>query len=402
VAIILGYNGLQFHGMQKNAGVTTIEQTVEKALFDSELILDHNFDTLQKIGWSRAARTDKGVHAVANFVNCKLAITEKFLKRDETEDVEENKNEPQEVDKVKDKEKIDWEKVINVINSNLPDSIRVHTIKKITKVFDVKLSARSRIYEYIGPISMFMKDPTNITEDDEQKTLERLRNLVQKFKGTHNFHNYTNKMRANDPKAQRYIMEFDCNLMDYKEKGRFYRFRIRGQSFIYHQIRKMIGIMVQVIQEDLKDNFIDNSFYQNSVNIWLAPPQGLFLDRVTFDAYNQKTDIPEKLEFNPEEEEKVTEFKENVIYPLIADAEFTHKMFSDWLQTTKTLQAQGKPQLIESEGEDDDDDGTGKGGKKGGKKGKGNNRNQEVSKEAPKETTEQVNVQNEEKKDENA
>ena len=174
-------------------------------------------------------------------------------------------------------------------------------IKKITKVFDVKLSARSRIYEYIGPISMFMKDPTNITEDDEQKTLERLRNLVQKFKGTHNFHNYTNKMRANDPKAQRYIMEFDCNLMDYKEKGRFYRFRIRGQSFIYHQIRKMIGIMVQVIQEDLKDNFIDNSFYQNSVNIWLAPPQGLFLDRVTFDAYNQKTDIPEKLEFNPEE-----------------------------------------------------------------------------------------------------
>jgi len=82
---------------------------------------------LQKIGWSRAARTDKGVHAVANFVNCKLAITEKFLKRDETEDVEENKNEPQEVDKVKDKEKIDWEKVINVINSNLPDSIRVHS-----------------------------------------------------------------------------------------------------------------------------------------------------------------------------------------------------------------------------------------------------------------------------------
>jgi tRNA pseudouridine38-40 synthase len=275
-----------------------------------------------------------------------------------------------ELNKLKDKDRIDWAKVVNVINSNLPSSIRVHTTKKVTKVFDVKLSARSRIYEYLGPVSMFVKDPTNITEDDEQKTLERLRTLVQKFKGTHNFHNYTNKMRASDPKAQRYIMEFDCNLVDFGEQGRFYKFRIRGQSFIYHQIRKMIGIMIQVIQEDLKDGFIDNSFFQNSVNIWLAPPQGLFLDRVTFDAYNKKTDIPEKLEFNQEEEDKVTDFKDNVIYPIIVEAEFKNKTFTEWLNTTKNLQAQGKVQLMDesSEGEDDED---GESGQKGGKRGGG-------------------------------
>jgi tRNA pseudouridine38-40 synthase len=148
---------------------------------------------------------------------------------------------------------------------------------------------------------MFIKDPSNITAEVEEQGLERLRALVQKFKGTHNFHNYTTKMRASDPKAMRYIMDFQCELIDHKEKGRFYLFKIRGQSFIYHQIRKMIGIMVQIIHQDYKDNFIDNSFYQNSIAIWLAPPQGLFLDRVTFEAYNKKLDIPEKLEFNPEE-----------------------------------------------------------------------------------------------------
>jgi len=382
IAIVLGYNGLQFHGMQKNPGVKTIEETIEKALFDSELILDHNYESLQKIGWSRAARTDKGVHAVANFVNCKLAFTSNFLLKDEENaeapgeipaEVEKAETGDHEVSKLKDKERIDWAKLVNVINSNLPDSIRVLTTKRITKVFDVKLSARSRIYEYLGPISMFVKDPKNITEEVEQKTLERLRVLVQKFKGTHNFHNYTSKMRASDPKAMRYIMEFDVEIKDFGEQGRFFQFRIRGQSFIYHQIRKMIGIMVQVIQEDLKDAFIDNSFFQNSVNIWLAPPQGLFLDRVTFDAYNKKNDIPEKLEFTQEEEEKLIDFKQNVLYPVIVEAEAKNKTFTEWLETTKTLQAQGKTQLIdESSGEEDDDDGTGKpkGGKKGGKRGK--------------------------------
>jgi tRNA pseudouridine(38-40) synthase len=130
VAIVLGYNGLPYSGMQKNAGVTTIEQTVEKALFDSELILDQNYDTLQKIGWSRAARTDKGVHAVANFVNCKLSITSKFLKEEE-EKAEGEKPETEtgdnELSKLKDKERIDWAKLVNVINSNLPSSIRVHS-----------------------------------------------------------------------------------------------------------------------------------------------------------------------------------------------------------------------------------------------------------------------------------
>jgi len=32
-----------------------------------------------------------------------------------------------EVNKLKDKERIDWAKIVNVINSNLPSSIRVHS-----------------------------------------------------------------------------------------------------------------------------------------------------------------------------------------------------------------------------------------------------------------------------------
>ncbi len=44
----------------------TIEGDLERALFESELITSENFDNLKKIGWQRASRTDKGVHAVFN------------------------------------------------------------------------------------------------------------------------------------------------------------------------------------------------------------------------------------------------------------------------------------------------------------------------------------------------
>jgi hypothetical protein len=36
--------------------------------------------------------------------------------------------------------------------------------------------------------------------------------------------------------------------------------------------------------------------------VLLAPAEGLFLNRINFDGYNKKTDIPEKLCFTNEEE----------------------------------------------------------------------------------------------------
>jgi tRNA pseudouridine38-40 synthase len=108
-------------------------------------------------------------------------------------------------------------------------------------------------------------------------------------------------MKATDPRANRYIMRFEVGMFENEVHGKYVKFVIQGQSFIYHQIRKMIGVMIQVIQTGQNDSFIDNSFFNNAVKIWLAPPEGLLLDRVTFDGYNKKKDIPMRLDFTPEE-----------------------------------------------------------------------------------------------------
>lgn len=46
-----------------------MEDVLQAALDAAGCILPSNFGNLQKIGWSRSSRTDKGVHAQANVKN---------------------------------------------------------------------------------------------------------------------------------------------------------------------------------------------------------------------------------------------------------------------------------------------------------------------------------------------
>ncbi len=64
IALLVGYNGSDFSGSQKNPGVRTVEEELEKALYRLGVIAEFNFGDLKKIGWNRATRTDKRVHAL--------------------------------------------------------------------------------------------------------------------------------------------------------------------------------------------------------------------------------------------------------------------------------------------------------------------------------------------------
>ena len=76
--MIVGYNGSDFSGSQKNPGVRTVEEEIEKALFDIDCISHHNFGDLKKVGWCRATRTDKSVHALQNVFSCKVHMRKEY------------------------------------------------------------------------------------------------------------------------------------------------------------------------------------------------------------------------------------------------------------------------------------------------------------------------------------
>lgn len=71
-AMLLGYSGAKYYGMQRNPGMNTIEEELFKAMHKHKWITDESFESSQVICFQRAARTDKGVSAARQVCSIKL------------------------------------------------------------------------------------------------------------------------------------------------------------------------------------------------------------------------------------------------------------------------------------------------------------------------------------------
>ncbi len=130
--------------------------------------------------------------------------------------------------------------------------------------------------------------------------------MVNLLIGSHSFHNFTKGYKQSDPKCFRYIKAVTVERVysdtaeamikqhgtqpDEKVRSEdFIRFTIVGQSFIYNQIRKMIGLLIQIYYEELQgEQSIRMAFTKEKFNVYLAPGEGLYLNRMTFNAYNSR------------------------------------------------------------------------------------------------------------------
>lgn len=222
--------------------------------------------------------------------------------------------------------------------------ITIHSFNKVSCRFDIRSFVKSRTYCYICPRSYFAKDGS--TKQEIAKALEKVNDCCARFIGTHNFHNYSKNLKCKDPKARRYILEFSCIEIDDK----WFKFVIKGQSFVYHQIRKIIGSILQVFMSEYEASFIDNTFFNNQFYVPLAPPFGLYLRTLTFQSYNRKTDIPEKIDFDKcnESAQKVEKLINEHIYQI------DQKSWDEWYELVKEGVVP-KFEEDEEEGANDDD-----------------------------------------------
>ncbi|XP_018319729.1 tRNA pseudouridine synthase A isoform X2 [Agrilus planipennis] len=237
-AMLLGYSGADYFGMQRNPFSKTIEEDLCKALLKAELITDEAYNQMQTIQFQRAARTDKGVSAARQVVSLKLPET------------------------------VDLDKV----NSFLPETIRVFAAKRVTKGFNSKAQCSARTYMYMLPSVALSNSTIPLNQEGYHLSDERhsaVNALLKQFEGTHNYHSYTNKKKANDPSAKRYIMSFYCEKPFTREGMEFVVLKVKGQSFMLHQIRKMVGITVAVLRGYVTQEILDKSFTIEKVwNRW--------------------------------------------------------------------------------------------------------------------------------------
>lgn len=323
IALFFGYNGKAYHGLQKASGVPTVEESLEKAIYDAKFIAESNFGDLKKIGWARGSRTDKGVHACLNTINCKLLISDDFV--DHTAN-------SIELTKQGVKETLNRKAVISTINNHLPSDIRTFALKFVTKSFNVKNSARSRRYEYFLPLNVVKTKQYENLSDDE--FIAKFDKALKIFEGSHNFHNYTKKGDFKDKASVRVLFELKASLYSLQgDENKYILINLLGQSFMYNQIRKMVGMLIYVFRNDIDTVFIENSFGRNVYDVWLAPSEGLLLEGIQFDGYNKKGDIPESLELNKDELADANDFKVNTIYKQIAGECENNGVFEKWVET---------------------------------------------------------------------
>ncbi|XP_054262505.1 pseudouridylate synthase 1 homolog [Macrosteles quadrilineatus] len=303
VALLISYLGQGYLGLQRNPGTKTIEEDLLSALLKAGYINEEVFNEPQLISFQRAARTDKGVSAIRQVLSLKLP---------ETSSVEE-------------------------INKHLPEQIRAIAIQRVTKGFNCKGNCDGRTYSYTTPTFAFSQQGEEIHQDFRlpNETREHIEKVLKMYVGTHNYHNFTSKRLPTDPSSNRYIMNFSCGDPFVKEDLEFVTLKVKGQSFMLHQIRKMVGLLIAIVRGMTASETLVRSWEREKLDIPIAPGLGLLLEEVHYDRYNQRygsDGVHEPIDWskwNP----KIDEFKDKFIMPTIVTTEKNEKSMLTWLDS---------------------------------------------------------------------
>ena len=306
VALFLGFLGTKYGGFQMNQEQRTLHAEIELALYRSGMITKSNFGTPHKYSWSNSARTDKGVHACAQVCSVKIELPETQWQSTSP------------VDRLDGPRKL--------LESNLPSDIRVLDIVRTTRNFCAK-TQRDRVrYQYMVPSFLLHPDWKGVmeeqgidttkgrsgrnngdtkmpltTEESEKlytvlrdyRSTEENRNLLQaalkKYEGTHFYHNFTKGLKPGQAQAQRFIETFVAQDPVVVDGVEWIPTQVLGQSFLLHQIRKMICVAIDVARGAAPLEFMDKALNKKeSIALHVAPAQGLFLEMSYFGGYNRR------------------------------------------------------------------------------------------------------------------
>lgn len=227
--------------------------------------------------------------------------------------------------------------VIEQINNNLSDNVKVFNMLQTKKKLDVRKNCTARIYEYYLPLDVFntfVEDQTSLNVHDEvvSNIVNKLNtafsyyignkriNSFTKNKGAHHVRlyaraklrndlgneknvdsvsfNYDGEEKNNiyifskDELIYRAIYKFFCdtNIVSIGDNNNKYlRIELCGESFVYNQIRYMIGLAVAFVNGKIPLQYLEMAI-NGRVGLLLpkAPANGLLLKSY---AFNPKINI---------------------------------------------------------------------------------------------------------------
>ena len=238
--LTIEYEGTRYSGWQLQKGAKSVQGVLIDAcqeIFPGE-----------KIELYGAGRTDQGVHALAQVAHLEVI---RFIKPLQLK---------------------------YQLNDRLPYDVVIKDVEQASPKFHARYDAVHRIYLYqisIRPTAFgkrmvwWVRDPLDV---------EKMKHVAELFTGMKDFKNFSEK--SDEDKST--IVEI--SKIEVAESGDLILIRVSGSHFLWKQVRRMVGVMVEAGRGKLSIQEIESFFKKPSeiVARLTAPPSGLFLEKVCY------------------------------------------------------------------------------------------------------------------------
>lgn len=238
--VILAYDGSTFSGLQRQASSRSVQVAVEAAL--------------RRLGWEgksilAAGRTDAGVHASGQVIAFNLEW------------------------------KHSAEDLLKALNARLPGSLAAKEVSEVAASFHPRYDAKLRWYEY-RLICQPQRDP--LRERYAWRVwpsvkLGRLQKAARELRGEHDFAAFGSAPKSGGSTVRK------VHRANWRKAGEDeFVFTVMASGFLYHMVRRMVGLQVKVGQGALDPASVGQALSSRDKVRQLAPPQGLCLVAVEY------------------------------------------------------------------------------------------------------------------------
>ena len=241
--VVIAYDGTGFSGWQYQENAVGVQQVVEKVLAYLE------GEPVRIFG---SSRTDAGVHAKGFVGHFRLT------------------------------KPIPPKNLVRAMNSRLPESVRILKASYAEDRFDARLSAKGKEYRY----QLYQADilPPHLvpywTFCHRPLDLKAMQKAAAFFVGKHDFVSFAANPNRELETTVRTIFSFDV-----RRSGHKYVFIVRGDGFLYKQVRSMVGFLISVGKGNEKPEAVRElleAATPRTARVETAPARGLFLWKVFY------------------------------------------------------------------------------------------------------------------------
>jgi tRNA pseudouridine38-40 synthase len=235
------YLGTHYSGWQRQGHTKTVQGCVEQAI---STVANHIIEV------QCAGRTDAGVHATAQVIHFDSA-SPRTIKS--------------------------W---LLGTNANLPEDIRIIWVVEVDETFHARFSAESRTYRYIiytrSVATSILK--SRVTWVKKPLNVVAMNGASQYLLGEQDFTSFR-AANCQSTTPMRNIMETRVT-----KSGKFIVFEIKGNAFLYHMVRNIIGTLIDVGLDHKPSTWVKPLLLLKDRNKAspTAAPDGLYLVSVSY------------------------------------------------------------------------------------------------------------------------